>query len=203
MNSYRNDMVFPWVTIIEKYRQDRESNRHFTKRMGCNHTIIQAWKGGKIPSQKTINMIRDKLGMSYEDYKELTWVCHNVIPAEPESATRSEASLDAGNLPWTFFCRRLFSLKERGQSVAAFLDEFRISPARWREMMTVKSPQLGLEEMSSILAHPKVANNDKIIVMILLGTSEPDFRPETEKLEEVEDSRHAKVKKRKGPVGKV
>lgn len=175
MNYVPEITVFPWVKIIERYRKEGESYRQFNARIGCNHAALQAWKKGILPSQETINKIRDKLNMSFEDYRDLSWVCHNIVVADIErhDIGQEEETLSASNLPWSFLCRRLISIKEKGQTTRSFIKELTISPQRWKEMLKEKSPRLEMTEFYSIIRHPKLNNDKDLLEKILWGSDSP------------------------------
>lgn len=142
----------PWAEIISKYRQENESVRSFCSRMGLNHHIFRSWEKGERPSIKSLNKIKDNLNMSYEDYKALARLCHNIEPTENtyQYAHVEKSGLDPTDLPYTYFCRRLFFLKGKNESCGDFLERLEISAQEWMEWMQEPQPSIKMDRLWNI-----------------------------------------------------
>lgn len=164
----------PWSDIINKYREKGEKDRPFNRRMGVSHVSIQAWRKGVIPKLEIINRIRAKLGMSDEDYSNLVWYCHKIIPATASLIGQDKftANLDARLLPLTHFCRRLFHLKPQKQHPETFIRNFGFTVDRWQTLMKANKPLLEMEEIYALVKNPAFAEDPDLLEWVLRGEEE-------------------------------
>ena len=160
---------FPWAEIISKYRSENESVRSFCSRMGLNHHIFRSWEKGEKPSVKSLNKIKDNLSMSYEDYRELLRLCHNVEPTEStyQYAHVEKDGLEPTDLPYTYFCKRLFFLKPRNESSGDFLERLEISPQEWMEWMREPQPNIRMDRLWSIFTRLGYDKSSQMIRWLL------------------------------------
>ncbi len=161
--------TFPWVKIINKYRLDKESNRSFCSRMGLNHHIFASWGNGEKPSIKSLNKIKDNLQLSYEDYTELMMVCHEIEPKEStfRYAHVSENTLEPTNLPYSYFCKRLFYLKDKRVPLSVFLNRMGITPEEWVEWMQDPQPNVKLDRLWDIFTRLGYEKRSQLIKWLL------------------------------------
>ncbi len=153
MKSSNDITQLPWAEIISKYRHEHESVRSFCSRMGLNHHIFRSWEKGERPSIKSLNKIKDNLSLSYEDYKTLARLCHNIEPTETtyQYAHVEKDGLDPTDLPFSYFCKRLFFLKGKDESFDAFLERLEISAQEWIEWMKEPQPDVRMDRLWNIL----------------------------------------------------
>lgn len=163
------DKQFPWVEIISKYRRPNESIRSFSSRMGLNHHIFGSWSKGEIPSVKSLNKIKDNLKLSYEDYRELFRICHRIEPMEStfEYAHVEENTLEPVDLPYSYFCKRLFFLKEKDVPLSVFLENLEITPREWMEWMKDPQPNIKLDRLWSIFLKLGYNKSSQLISWLL------------------------------------
>ena len=170
MNFAQKIQRLQWLQILDRYRNDNESNRSFAKRIGLNHGIITSWEKGDTPKINIVNQIRDKLQLSDKDYSDIMWLTNRVLVAA-SALTRKKIEdelLDAENLPKDHVCALLLAKKPGKQPVQRYISSIGFSVERWIELARDINPKLTLEELHRLL-HSPVFESDPAALLELIN----------------------------------
>jgi len=135
-----------FTDLLNKYRREGESHSSFGRRMGFSHKVFQEWQRGSTPKIDSLKKIREKLGLTKDEYDELFYSVYNCTVNDVVKNDNTghydiiQHIVYARSLSDNYLLKRLVAFKDGNEDEREFARRLGIPDEVWEEGLKTPYP---------------------------------------------------------------